>query len=93
MDLLTIRASLSQLEDHELVGRLRSGALTDEARHIAADILQSRGIEPHSPPPEAHPEPEVARSGSTLRRMIIGFVVLISAGLILRVVGVLFGVP
>lgn len=56
----TVRASLSHLEDDELISRLRSGGLTEAAQQIVKDLLVERGqvniiptlAEPTSRPPK-----------------------------------------
>ena len=39
----TVRATLSQLEDDELIEKIRTGSLTEEAHQVAAEILAQRG--------------------------------------------------
>lgn len=57
----TVRGSLSHLEDDELISRLRSGGLTEEAQQIVKDLLEERGlgnIIPAPAEPTSHPPKE-----------------------------------
>ena len=41
----TVRATLLQFEDDELIEKIRTGSLTEEAQQVATDILAQRGTD------------------------------------------------
>lgn len=84
------RAAIEQMEEHEIIERLKKGMFNDEARPVAEDILRNRGIDPGNPIIPEGQRPPVASARSRTPRLLPAIFAAFAGGMAGRHIGAAF---